>query len=168
MQLKLKGIYRGIEINKNLKPEIKIEIKSGDERLLKLQDKEIILKLETMQEKRTINANAYYWGLLGILKDILGLSLEELHLKMLEDYGVGDYIKVDKRAGEIIEKSVKYYKKLDETETYAEYLILLGSSEMNKEQFSRLLQGVINEAEAQGIRTLETEEIERMIEERSF
>ena len=84
---------------------------------------------------------------------------------MLENYGQGTYIKVDRNARHIIESTVKYYKLLEETEEYAEYLVLLGSSEMNTAQFSRLLNGVIQECEQQGIRTLEVEEIEKMIYE---
>lgn len=85
---------------------------------------------------------------------------------MLEDYGQGTYIKVDRNAKHIIESTVKYYKLLEETEEYAEYLILLGSSEMNTKQFSNLLNGVIQECENVGIPTLNKDDIYELMAER--
>lgn len=163
--MKIKGILKAIQIGTDLKPELIIGTERIGQNIENLKNKKLVITLEEDKEKRSLNANSYYWSLMNLLKDILNLPLNELHLKMLESYGQGTYIKVDKKAKYIIEGSIRYYKLLEETEEYAEYLILLGSSEMNTKQFSNLLQGVIQEAEAQGIRTLETEEIEKMIYE---
>lgn len=163
--MKIKGKIKAIQIGVDLKPELVIGTNKLGENIEKLKDKELEIEFKEFKNKRSLNANSYYWSLLSILKDILNLPLNQLHLRMLEDYGQGTYIKVDRNAKQIIESTVKYYKLLEETEEYAEYLVLLGSSEMNTKQFSNLLNGVIQEAEAQGIRTLETEEIEKMIYE---
>lgn len=163
--MKIKGIIKDIQIGTDLKPEIVIGTGRIGQNIEELKNKKLVITLEEEKDKRSLNANSYYWSLLSLLKDILGLPLQQLHLRMLEDYGKGTYIKIDKQAKEYFERSVKYFKKLEETEYATEYLVLLGSSEMNTKEFSNLLNGVIQECEQQGIRTLEVEEIEKMVEE---
>ena len=164
--MKIKGKIKGIQVGTDLKPEIVIGTNKIGENIEKLKDKELEIELKEYKNQRSLNANSYYWSLMNILKDILGLPINELHLKMLEDYGQGTYIKVDRQAKEIIEKTVKYYKLLEETEEYAEYLVLLGSSEMNTKQFSNLLNGVIQECENVGIPTLNKDDIYELMAER--
>lgn len=39
------------------------------------------------KEKRSLDANAYYWKILSEIAGVLGESKEKLHLKMLKEYG---------------------------------------------------------------------------------
>ena len=112
-----------------------------------------------------MDVNAYYWALITRLSEILHRGKIDLHKDYLKEYGECEYILVDKKATPIIESYVKYYEKLGERNGAVEYLVMLGSSEMNSKQFSRLLDGVLQDCENMGIRTYERERIEEMIEE---
>lgn len=163
--MQINGVLKEIKIGPGLKPELVINTNKVSESIEKLKDKKLVITLEEKKEKRSLNANRYYWSLINILKDIMGLSTTKMHEKMLYDYGQTTYVRVRKETKHVIEQGVKYWEIINEDDESIEYLILLGSSEMNTAQFSNLLNGVIQECEQQGIRTLEVEEIEKMIEE---
>lgn len=173
--MNIRARFKDINIGTDLKPELVFGVEKISESLEKLKDKIVVMGIEEYKGQRSLDANARYWATIGELKDILGMSKTELHLRLLKDYGVGSYISVIKEAAGQFERTVKYYEKLGEIEKvvdgekqiWVKYLILKGSSEMNTAEFSRLIKGLVSECEAQGIRTLETEELERMIEEMS-
>lgn len=112
-------------------------------------------------QKRSIDANAYYWKLLSEIAGILRTSKEELHLKMLKEYG--EIYSVLLPANKGLEGLVKYYevesiiKRGDKK--FVSYKAYLPSSEMNTKQMSILIDGVVSEAKELGIETLTPREI---------
>lgn len=58
-----------------------------EEALQTFSGKEMDVKLKQHREKRSLDANAYYWCLLTKLARIHGWSNAEAHNRMLRDYG---------------------------------------------------------------------------------
>lgn len=125
-------------------------------------DKEYELK--EYKEKRSLDANAYYWKMISEMAGILRTSKEELHLKMLKEYGetYSMLIPADKK----IKGLVKYYevesviKRGDKK--FVSYKAYLPSSEMDTKQMSILIDGVVSEAKELGIETLTPSQIEEI------
>lgn len=115
-------------------------------------------------EKRSRNANNYLWALVGELGNALRMSKEEVYFEMLQRYGQSEQVAV--KAGIDISKAVKYCQKGDTINGWTYWKIYTGSSEMNSEQMSILLDGVVQECEQQDIPTLDSEMIEDL--ERSW
>ena len=122
------------------------------------------VKVKVKRTRRTDTQNAYYWVLLGKIGQALGFSKDELHFEMLRSYGVydaftvredvplGDYFKYWDEAGDGWMDGIRYvhvraYKR---------------SSRMDKAEFGRLLDGVIQECHQQGIETMAPDEIARL------
>lgn len=128
--------------------------------------KEIDIKLKQHREKRSLDANAYYWCLLTKLAKIHGWSNAEAHNRMLRDYGQyerveGQLIAVplpdtDQTEREILNK-MEYHLALSpkiaimKGQTKRIYLLLRGSSTYNTEEMARLISGLIDECRWSGI-----------------
>lgn len=125
-------------------------------------DKEYEVK--EYKQKRSLDANSYYWALLTEIANTVRISKEDLHLKMLKEYGETYSILLP--AEENIEGLIKYY----ETESvikkgdrlFKSYKAYLPSSEMNTKQMSVLIDGVVSEAQDLGIETLTPSQIEEI------
>ncbi len=128
--------------------------------------KDIDVKLKQHREKRSLDANAYYWCLLTKLAKIHGWSNAEAHNRMLRDYGQyerveGQLIAVplpdtDQTEREVLSK-MEYHLALSpkvtvmKGETKRVYLLLRGSSTYNTEEMARLISGLIEECRYSGI-----------------
>ena len=134
--------------------------------LLNVDDKKKY-KLEEYKEKRTIRANAYYWALLGQLANILRMSKEDLHFRLLKDYGQTEVISVKAKINII--GYFKYYEEYGRSilndEEFIHYKIFKPSHEMDSMEFSILLEGLVQECKQQDIITLDEIEIREMIKE---
>lgn len=128
--------------------------------------KDIDVKLKQHREKRSLDANAYYWCLLTKLAKIHGWSNAEAHNRMLRDYGQyerveGQLIAVplpdtDQTEREVLSK-MEYHLALSPKVTIMKgeakrvYLLLRGSSTYNTEEMARLIGGLIEECRYSGI-----------------
>ena len=121
-------------------------------------------EINPFREKRGLQANKYYWSLLNELANVLRMSKEDLHLKMLEDYGQGTLVSVIADADLSV---FKYYSEVGESilngKTFKHIKVYKPSSEMNRREFSILLDGLIQECKGQDIETLEDKDIKEMI-----
>lgn len=140
------------------------------------------LRLKTVQwrEKRSLDANAYYWRLLSELADKLNLSKPYLHNHLLRFYGQPEIID-GKMIFLVIPDDDDSCRKVDEAETYhvkptsevkvgkdgtmyRTYIMLRGSSDYNTAEMSCLIDGLVEECKIQGIETLPPEELNRMLQ----
>lgn len=133
----------------------------------KLHDKELEVTIKKFVENRTLKANAYLWALITEIGNALRESKEEIYLDMLKSYGQGGAVSVLEKYEDKFKKSYKYNEYLGETElngkVFKHYRFWVGSSEYNKDEFSVLLDGVVNEAKNLGIETKSKEEIESIL-----
>ena len=126
------------------------------------------------REKRSLNANAYYWQLLNQLSVKLMIPTSELHNEMLRKHPVpsGWFAEIPdtEEAEQMIRQSETFHlKPTDHVRegkygtNYRTYLILKGSSEYNTKEMSVLIDSLVEECKAQGIETKTPEEIARMM-----
>lgn len=125
-------------------------------------------EIKEYKEKRSLQANKYYWSMLNELANVLRMSKEDLHLKMLNDYSQHEVISVEAKID--IGNYIKYYQEIGESilneKTFKHYKVFKPSSEMDRKEFSILLDGLLQECRQQGIETLEDKEIEEMLNAR--
>ena len=116
------------------------------------------------KEKRTLTQNAYMWSLINEIANKMRLSKEDTYLKMIKDYSQSMLVTI--RADIDVSKFFKYYEFERETQingvNFKIYKVYEGSSQMDKNEFKILLDGVIQEAQQQGICTLTPNEVARL------
>lgn len=132
---------------------IKREIEKGGE-----------IEIKRKKEKRSINANSYYWSLINKIAVKIRSTSVETHNAMLRDYGVEWLDGSGNRMFVQLPNSVEYQK--DETlhlrptsktsenakgTVYRTYVLLKPSHLYDTKEFSRLLDGAITEARQLGI-----------------
>lgn len=130
------------------------------------QAKDKQFELKEYKEKRSLNANNYYWQLVTELGNVLGMDKEWLHFLLLQKYGQSEMISV---VAEIdMSDYLKYYTEAGESvlngKTFKHYKVYKGSSEMDKKEMSILINGLIEECHIQGIETKTPAEINSLLE----
>ena len=132
--------------------------------LLNQSDKEKLYKTEEYTERRTLTQNAYMWTLVNEIANVLNLSKKEVYIDMLRNYSQSMLVTI--KANIDVSNFFKYY---DEERTakingvdFKIYKVYQRSREMNKKEFSILLNGIIQEAQQLGISTLTPQEIAKM------
>lgn len=121
-------------------------------------------EIKEYKQKRSLNANAYYWVLVNKIANALNQSKEFIHMAMLEQYGVTYSLLMPTEYD--IRGLIKYYEKessiLKNGKTFNVYKAFKPSSEMNTSEMARLIDGVVFECKEMGIETLSPEELESL------
>lgn len=134
-------------------------------------DKDKKYKLEEYKERRSTDANAYFHVLVNQLAKYYSLSNEDMKIKMNLSYGT---IATDKN-GKVLGCKVpsgtemktfypyaKWYK--EDTDGCDCYLFYKQTHTLNSLEFSKLLNGVVQEAKDAGIETLDDIELKHLID----
>ena len=128
------------------------------------QKRDKLFEIKEHRAKRTLTQNAYYWVLVNELANCLRKSKEEVHFDLLRDYS--QVALVILKSNVDIKGYIRYYEFERETiisnVKFNIYKVYKGSSEMDKKEFSILLEGLIQEAQQQGIPTLTANEIAKL------
>lgn len=131
------------------------------------QPKDKVFEVKEYHPKRSLNANAYAWALIGQIADVLRKSKEEVYFEMLKAYGQSEFVSV--RSDIDVKGYFKYYEEYGkghvEGREFTHYKVYKGSSEFDSREMSILLDGIIQEAKAQGIETITPAEKQRMLDE---
>jgi hypothetical protein len=138
-----------------------------------MQDKKLYdAEIKIHRERRSLDANAYFWELAGKLAAKLRVSPEEVYRQYIPDVA-DNYVIVPVRE-DLIEHWDKVWcsghigRITDDlgpcrrTPGYHNIRCYLGSSDYNSEQMSRLIDLVVADCKEQGIETATPEEIARM------
>ena len=130
------------------------------------QAKDKQFELKEYKEKRSLNANNYYWQLVTELGNVLKMDKEDLHFLLLQKYGQSEMISVV--ADVDMKNYLKYYAEAGESnlngKTFKHYKVYKGSSEMDKKEMSILINGLVEECHIQGIETKTPAEINSLLE----
>ena len=165
-----------LQFDGNMKPELVINITSREPllHLPELDDalgkgKLLDVEIKVHRNRRSLNANAYLWVLLGKLADALMTSKDELYLLMLERYGVFTHVIVKPEAVERVKAEWRTVRELGKGRIGnvegVQLQCYFGSSSYDSKEFSVLLEGVISECKEIGIETLPEDEIAQMLKE---
>lgn len=187
--MKLKGKIKSI--TPRLFPTRAVEILLETEEdvtaeLTKLMVKDLAVEIKRWIDKRTLTANSYYWQLVTEMAKALSkldpeapkITNAEVHNRLLRDYGAFAEFGNRPVRLEILDTEEAEEQTLQDhyfhiyptaelvfkgEETYRVYYLLKGSHEMTKEEFGRLLDGLIEECKNLGVETETPDEIARMM-----
>lgn len=142
------------------------------------------LEIKRYRRKRSLDANAYYWVLLGKLARCTGQSNAELHNQMLRMYGQseifegkGVYMTIPETDAAIkkVDNAMDYHLMptsqirlgIDGVD-YRTYKLLRGSHTYNSEEMARLIDGLISDCKDAGIPDAEiaTPDEKRLLKEK--
>ena len=138
------------------------------------KEKKYVADIKEYRERRSLDANAYMWVLVGKLSGKLGLPPEEIYRAAIRD--VGDNYEVMPVRNDALERWKAIWQsnglgwlceeigpsKLD---GYTNVRNFYGSSAYDKAQMSRLIDNVVQDCKAQCIETLTPAELARLTEE---
>ena len=122
---------------------------------LSMQDESKTYEVKEYHEKRSNNANSYYWVLLTQLAGILRTSNEEAHFNIIKNYSKMYLVNLpeDVNPKHIFKYYEEFKKGTIKGNPVIQYKVYQPSSEMNTKEFSRLLDGLISECKELGIET---------------
>ena len=118
---------------------------------------DVNLSIKKWRNTRSLDANAYFHALVTQIAECLGQTPEEVKRKLAVDYGViGTYAMLPKDAE--IERIYPYFRAVKEEvnekgNSIVIYALYKHTSDMDSAEFSRLLNGTIEEAKQLGIDT---------------
>ena len=142
-------------------------------------EKDYSIEIKVIRQKRSLNANSYYWKLVGELKKVLSkedaaVTETEIHNELLSQVGI-PWLDKDGNRHWVLQKDDDWWKKQKETHfcptdktedrngiSYRWFYLLLPSHLMDTKEMSMLIDFTVQEAKQQGIETLPPNEIERM------
>lgn len=123
-----------------------------------------LFEVKPRTKARSLTQNAYYWSMLNDLARVLRMPDSEVHGRMLRDYGASVDFSV--RADVPVEGYFRYFDIVGygfiDGAWYRTVRAYKGSSEMDSAEFSRLIDGMRQECEAQGIAVMTPAEIARL------
>ncbi len=130
----------------------------------KIRDRKYVAKITEYRKRRSLDANAYCWALIGKIADSLRTGKDEAYLEVLRRYGQREIVSVQEGI------NPKGYFKYYDVEGYGEvkgkkfvhYRVYKGSSEYDSREMAILIDGIISEAKEMGIETATPEELARM------
>lgn len=130
-----------------------------------MRDKDkLSIEVKPYRERRSLNANAYAWSLIGQIADIVRAGKDEIYLKLLKRYGQSELLSVLSHVP--IGNYVKYYEEAGESKLngkdFTHYRVYKGSSEFDTREMSIFIDGVVSEAKELGIQTDTPDQIAQM------
>lgn len=134
----------------------------------------VVCEIRQQRPKRSLNANAYCWVLIGEIAEKLNISNYEVYETMLQRYSKAyTYMIVKPEAVEKVKATLKaghiYAYEIGNATVNGKEGVQLqlyyGSSTFDTKQFARFLDGIISEAKELGIETATPAELARYKEE---
>ena len=150
--MKLTGQIDDVTVSLTGKPKLTLVINEKSDLLCGYDDlkdfEKLSIEIKPHREKRSLNANAYAWKLIGEIADIVRSSKDEVYLEMLRKYGQSELISVLSHIP--IEQYVKYCDEVGESKLngkmFKHYRVYKGSSEFDTREMSILIDGIVGEA----------------------
>lgn len=146
------------------------EFVQGDTKILTVQlekDEE----LTTKKKKRSKNANAYFWELLGQLCQEMNLDVIKEYQRRVKELGIFRQWEIDTENVPTFEKMwckngiAWFVEKVDENGKKTTINAYYGSSSYNSKQMSRLIDNLVQDCKEIGVETLDEMEIKSLINE---
>lgn len=122
------------------------------------------VEIKEHKEKRSLNANSYFWSLCNKLGNVLRMSKEDVYLLMLERYGQREIVSV--RSDIDVRGYFQYYKEIGrgtvQGKEFIHYALFKGSSQYDTKEMSILIDGIVSECQDLGIETMTPEKLEEL------
>ena len=134
-----------------------------------LKNTKLSCEIKKWRNKRSLDANAYFWLLTGKIAEVLKTDKDSVYLDLLDQYGVFRHYIGRPEAVEMMKKQYRLVKELGEVtvngQTGIQFQCFFGSSSYDTGEMSRLVDGAIQVAESLGIPTLPDADVKKMKEE---
>jgi hypothetical protein len=168
--MKLQGKLSDISIDfATKKPKITFLINNNITSLEEIENVELLdIEAKKHREKRSLDANAYCWVLLGKLAEKMDMKSEEIYKMEIKDIGVYEVLPI---RNEAIQKFIEAWQKngigwvceeigKSKLQGYTNIKAYYGSSTYDNKQMSRLVDSIVEDCKLQGIETDTPEQIE--------
>lgn len=133
------------------------------------QDKDKKFEIKEHREKRSLNANAYAWVLIGKIAETIGNTKEEVYKEYIKHKGIYRVITIAKEAAPTFmkvwsERGLGWICETSETKIagLVDVVAYYGSSSYNTKQMAGFIDYIIEEAKALDIEVLPPDEVERL------
>lgn len=133
------------------------------------------IELKKHREKRSLDANAYFWKLLQELCELAEIDTIEDYKRRVKELGIFRQFRIEKDNIKTFEKmwtaqGIAWFCEVADTEYVGdiEFKIInahYGSSSYNSKQMSRLIDGVVQDCKIYGIETKTQQEIDSLLKE---
>jgi hypothetical protein len=157
-----------IQYDANMNPELVLPL-NGRECLLQLDEiktatdngKTLDVEIKPHRERRSLDANAYLWVLVGKIAEVLKTDKDAVYLMMLKRYGQYTYVIVKPDA---VERTMQAWRLMEEVGKTkdgkgVQMLAYFGSSTYDSAEMARLIDGTVTEAKELGIETMTPQEL---------
>ncbi len=136
----------------------------------KLKDAVIELTVDKWSDKRSLQANAYFHVLANEIAKATKSSMDDVKMMLVAQYGTlargqdGKCMAVKVPKNTDILKIYPYVRHIGEDENGLDmYIFFKRTSDLNKDEMNRLIQGTVDEAKNLGIETMTPDELARMM-----
>ena len=133
------------------------------------QGKRLDVNITREKKRRSLDANAYLWVLLGKMAAVLQTDKDAVYIEMLSRYGVYTHVVVKPQVAERVKQEWRTVRELGEVTVNGKVGIQLqcyfGSSSYTTAEMATLIDGVISECKDMGIETATPAELARMMGE---
>lgn len=140
---------------------------------MNLDEKKVYsIEIKDRSNKRSLNANAYAWVLVGMLAHALGLSREEVYRSAIKQVGTCDTLLVDDSCVEDFIKRwgmrgdgwfAEPFKSAVGAQGKSVVMVYYGSSSYTPSEMAKLIDYLIFECKEQDIETMEQRYLDEMI-----
>ena len=140
------------------------------EAVKQLKDFDLNVAVKKFRQKRSPNANAYFWQLCEQIAEAVGLSKEDVYRDCIRHSGVFEDCEMPKEAAQGMSRMWRtigigwFVERVDYAENGDDWLVrrYYGSSSYDTKQMSRIIDYAVNEARNLGIETDTPEQINKI------
>lgn len=148
-----------LSVDKHLIDKAKLTVQTATERLK--QGKEVGVSIAPITKKRSLDANAYFHVLCDRIAEKTQLSMDDVKVNMVVNYGTPKYI-VSVPQDAVIGEIWAYTRYVGEMDGLSQYMLYKQTHTLTSAEMSRLIKGTIQEAQQLGIETLTPQELATM------
>ena len=128
------------------------------------------LKIGKLKKKRSLDANAYCWTLIGKIAEKTGLPKDEVYREAIKAVGSYEIVCVKEEAADSLRKGWEHNGLGWQTDTMLSKLdgctnvvLYYGSSTYDVEQMTRLIDSIVQDCKSLGIETKAQNEIDSLL-----
>jgi len=168
MRGRLKDLTLGLSGEQNITITVRTDFR---EQFKLLSEGPVDIEIKKHRERRSRDANAYCWVLIGKIAEAIRppLSKEEVYMLMLKRYGQGGVVSIEDRYVQRFKREFPYCEEHGKAQLngkqFKHFRFWVGSSQYDTKEMSLLIDGIVSEARELDIDTDTPAAIARLKEE---
>ena len=165
------GTLKDLTLNRDGTQNITVTVSENfREQFDELSDCKVSIEIKKARQHRSLDANAYCWKLIDLISAKTGVSKTEIYRAAIKEIGgVSTIVCVQDKAVDRLREGWQKNGLGWQSDTFksqiegcTNVILYYGSSTYDTAQMSRLIDGLIQEAEQQGIPTITPKEAEEL------